>query len=260
MRALAYKKFPEREGLIFIPSHLRVVHVFSEPALLDRTAWQNLVFACPNEGPNRVVDIMIMLDMSFTLQVVKADLARLGILTPELRRKCDTHKDKVNAPPGDLLKWSHLMTDSEMAKMHLARALIMNPEVLVLQRPFRRFSEGQGERKRLMEAIHQHISSRGMCLDPSTVGRRRPRTVFFTAETKSQEEEADIIWTVNVDKSISMRLGSAAPALTAKLEEATPSAESTALVSSATNRSNGSFFWPCSSPSKRPTSQIPRPE
>lgn len=40
-----------------------------------------------------------------------------------------------NLPQGDDETWHESLTYSEKVKIHLARALIMNPEVLVLQRP-----------------------------------------------------------------------------------------------------------------------------
>jgi len=211
MRALAYKGFP-LSGLMFIPSHLRIVHVSEDPYVLDRSAWRNLTFACPDADPRRVVDILVLLDMSYTQQVVALDLQQQGLLTNELRRKCDINKNAADTlrEGDDIANWQERLSDSEIEKIHLARAFIMNPEVLVLQRPFRHFSEGQGERKRLMEAIRQHITCRGLGMDATTVGRRRPRTVFYTAEQKSEEDAADVIWEINdVDKSISMRLGTA---------------------------------------------------
>lgn len=37
--------FPQ-EGSIFIPSHLRVLHVTQEASILDTSPWQNLIFGC----------------------------------------------------------------------------------------------------------------------------------------------------------------------------------------------------------------------
>jgi ABC-type ATPase involved in cell division len=246
MRALAYKKFPSI-GMISIPSHLRVVHVSSEPCILDRSAWGNLTFACSTEDPSRVLDICHQLEMSFTQQVLKKDLERMGMLTPELCRKCDVNKTAADSllDHEDGTKWQHRLTDSEIAKIHLARAFVMNPEVLVLQRPFRRFSEGQGERRRLMDAIRNHINLRGLGLDPKTAGRRRPRTVFFTAEAKSQEEEADVVWTIMEDKSIAMRLGGQS-ASSSKKPVSNGVLDAMSLSSGTSGTSSVSaLFWPC---------------
>jgi len=243
MRALAYKIIPT-SGVMFLPSHLRVVHVSSEPVVLDRSAWQNLTFGCDNPDPKRVVDICLLLEMSFTQQVLSTDLERLDLLTPELARMCDTNKVPADTlhDHEDGTKWQHRLTDSECAKIHLARAFIMNPEILILNRPFRRFAEGQGERKRLMEAIRSHIRTRGLALDSKSIARRRPRTVFFTAETLSQAEEADIVWTIGEDKKINMRLGQSQ-------EEPKPRASDPAARSSV----GASLFWPCSSPANAKT-------
>lgn len=215
-----------------------MLHVSADPIILARSAWENLILACDEDHaePHRVVDILVYLEMSFVQQVVKSDLQQLGLLTPELSQKCDLNKIENDHLHGedDVLRWRSRLTDSEVAKIHLARAFIMNPEVLILQRPFRRFSEGKGERKRLMYAIQEHLAQRGLATGPTTVGRRRPRTVFFTSETQSQEEEADVVWTINPDRSISMRLGSRRKEVEAKQQESC-----SGLVSN-------SLFWPCS--------------
>jgi len=210
MRLLGYRGFPH-SGLVLIPSHLRTVHVSEQTYILDRSAWQNLTFPCPDADPQRVVEILEFLEMSYTEQVVAHDLNRLGLLTNELRQKCAKRRSLADSLPDDHdpSKWFLRLSDSETHKLHLARAFIMNPEVLVLQRPFRHFSEVEGEHGRVISAIHHHIASRGLCMPVSTACRRRPRTVFFTAETKTQEDVADVIWTIEEsDKSISMRLGS----------------------------------------------------
>jgi ABC-type uncharacterized transport system fused permease/ATPase subunit len=218
LRALAFKEFPS-DGIIFIPSHLRVIHVSLDPVILKRSAWQNLTFSCPDADPLRVVEILKLLGLKHTLQVVAKDLERLELLTDELKLHCEDEDSKCEhsaLPDGDDARhWQHRLTHSEIAKIHLVRAFIANPEVLILQRPYRQFSEIHeghhinGEREILKGAIYDHISHRGLFMPIETVTRRRPRTVFFTAESKAQEEESDVIWRLdhNTLRSMSMSLG-----------------------------------------------------
>lgn len=84
------------------------------------------------------------------------------------------------------------MSYTEQVRVHLARAFIMNPEVMVLQRPLCHF--GEHASKHMLEVIREHIQNRGLCLPEESRGRRRPRTVFFSNETVAQAAAADIIW------------------------------------------------------------------
>jgi len=74
--------------------------------------------------------------------------------------------------------WIDSMTITELQKLHLARAFVMNPEVLVLQRPVDDFC-GEGIRL-TTAAFRQHVDNRGFCQPEVDVSRRRPRTIFMT--------------------------------------------------------------------------------
>merc|ERR1719235_1783470 len=83
--------------------------------------------------------------------------------------------------------WLKRISFSEGAKMHLARALIMNPEVMVMQRPLIHFAKE--EKVKIMALLQEHVSNRGIGLPKEKVGLRRPRTVFLSmdeAELASQ--------------------------------------------------------------------------
>eukprot|EP00928_Gymnodinium_smaydae_P006106 TRINITY_DN12127_c0_g2_i4.p1 TRINITY_DN12127_c0_g2~~TRINITY_DN12127_c0_g2_i4.p1 ORF type:complete len:235 (-),score=26.38 TRINITY_DN12127_c0_g2_i4:24-728(-) len=93
------------------------------------------------------------------------------------------------------LEWHERLTYTEKVMMHLARAFIMNPEVMVLQRPLHHFNRDIGA---FMLKIHkEHVDNRGLCLPSAGMKRRRPRGVFFSPETKDQGAQADVIWQIN---------------------------------------------------------------
>jgi len=93
--------------------------------------------------------------------------------------------------------WYHKFDDLERAKIHLVRAFIMNPEVLVLHRPF--YASG-GRRSifsdLLLECLREHVENRGLCMPRESAHTRRLRTCFFTPESPSQANVADIIITL----------------------------------------------------------------
>jgi len=199
MRIIAHKFFPD-DGMIFIPTHLRVLHVSHDPFILKLSAWRNLTFGHTSESPERVKKILSMLDMKYTLDVVQEELTkypRLLIGEGTIGRTSETED----------YTWQQRACATELFKLHFARALIMNPEVLVLQHPFRKFNqEASGL---LMGVIKRNILERGLCLDghPGGIGRRRPRTAFFTASNANQEAEASVIWRISEDdRSITMEM------------------------------------------------------
>eukprot|EP00747_Dinoflagellata_sp_TGD_P106455 gnl/TRDRNA2_/TRDRNA2_169855_c4_seq6.p1 gnl/TRDRNA2_/TRDRNA2_169855_c4~~gnl/TRDRNA2_/TRDRNA2_169855_c4_seq6.p1 ORF type:complete len:168 (-),score=30.90 gnl/TRDRNA2_/TRDRNA2_169855_c4_seq6:109-573(-) len=88
--------------------------------------------------------------------------------------------------------WSDSLSYTERAKIHLSRALIMNPEVLALQRPLSHYDENTAIE--VFAAIQEHISGRGYKMPREGVLRRRPRTMFLSPSTRNELEWADQIW------------------------------------------------------------------
>merc|ERR1711924_581334 len=86
-------------------------------------------------------------------------------------------------------------TYTERVKIHLARAFIMNPEVMALQRPLYHFAKNTAEE--MLKLIKKYVDNRGLCLPEDTVHKRCPRTVFFSPETKEQAKMADVVWQID---------------------------------------------------------------
>ena len=58
------------------------------------------------------------------------------------------------------------------AKIHIARALIMNPEIMVMQRPCSHFDE-VADARNMMHHIKDHALSRGLQLPKDRAHKRR---------------------------------------------------------------------------------------
>eukprot|EP00439_Symbiodinium_sp_Y106_P027438 s439_g3.t1 len=193
LRLLGHVVFPQ-EGMIFIPSHLRVLHVTQEALVMNLSPWRNLVFGCPNPRTvdvERVRTILERMQMKATLKLISSDMAR--------------HSQRESAEAHDLSKtsgesWLSSINYTEKVKLHLARAFIMNPEVMVLQRPLHHYDANTA--KIVLDLLKAHVNERGLGLPEESVGRRRPRTVFFTAEEHSQAQRADVIWRIQDDGSV----------------------------------------------------------
>jgi len=218
------------QGIIYVPTHLRVLHVSQEPVLLALSALQNLTFGGVNSrdmNPARIRKILKRLDMKFLESAVETDLQLWerrntreatqdsSVLTldsdEELNGEGEDEIDEISsgttitthrsrsegvieeADGGKV--WFEKLTHTEMFKVHLARALIMNPEVIVYHRPLSHFSTEKS--KLMLGALREHVDNRGLVLPGESRYRRRPRTAFFVPENVDQAKVADVLWQVN---------------------------------------------------------------
>ena len=84
----------------------------------------------------------------------------------------------------------------KQVKVHIARAFILNPEVMVLQRPLHHFEATAAEL--ILSVLKKHVAERGLAMPQGNAKRhRRPRTVFFSPETVAQARQADVIWQIS---------------------------------------------------------------
>lgn len=173
LRLLGHVVFPQ-EGSIFIPSHLRVLHVTQEALMLNSSPWLNLLFGCPNKRQvdgERVRHILELMEMHHTLELIEDDLAK------HLKHEAEEEQPGTYEEAG---AWLDLLTYTEKVKMHLARALIMNPEVLVLQRPLHHYDYETS--RVVMGVLRRHVEEKGLGLPEEGREHRRPRTCCLVCE------------------------------------------------------------------------------
>jgi len=209
---LGHMIFPH-EGQIFIPSHLRILHVTQEAYLLNLSPWRNLIFGCANAhsvDPERVRTILTKLEMSATLEMIEPDLQKQATLRESTKSVVaegsedeeseDEEEIDMSKSQDDNESWSEALTYSEKVKIHLARALIMNPEVLVLQRPLHHYDNLNADK--VLEVLQTHVNERGLALPEKGRRHRRPRTCFLSVERPEHAEKADVVWTINKDGQV----------------------------------------------------------
>jgi len=206
------------KGNIFIPPHLRILFVSQEPSIvLDLTLWENLTMGCPDGiDPGLVTSILQEMELDSTLTALEYFRDGLGTETTnslpgesssrdlllgdsegkgggKLGQKEQEQADAKKRK--ELAQWFDKLNYTEKAKLHLARGLIMNPELMIMHRPLYHFDDAMG--KKLMKLIKQHHNNRGLCMPTTTMHRRRPRTVFMTVDNEWEENVADVIWRLN---------------------------------------------------------------
>jgi len=204
LRLIAHELFPTK-GKVFIPTHLRILHVTQESLILNMGLLDNLNFGVGSrfEGLTRVKEILKLLSIPQKLiDQVHRDLGNdeeisIGIGSDddtEAQSNCcgATAEETADGEPDTA--WMSNISYTERAKIHLARAFIMNPEVLILQRPLLHYSGTAQDN--ICKLIREHVSNRGYGLDPATKSMRRPRTVFVSVESGEDAKEinADMTW------------------------------------------------------------------
>jgi ABC-type sulfate/molybdate transport systems ATPase subunit len=150
-------------GNYFIPPQLRVCFVVQTPVFFSHaTLLDTLAFGLT--GPQR--------DDPDLKRRVKLICAEVGV-----HEEIMTHLDSSQARD-----WGMCLSMAQLKKIHLARAFIANPEVLVLDRPTAALDAKA--LAKLCELLQRYVQNRGLVDDGSDANDhlQRPRTVVFTTE------------------------------------------------------------------------------
>lgn len=159
-------------GSLLIPSHLRMLHVSSEPLFIQGTFVSNLSFGVPANDPDAEV------------QRIKSICASLGL----------DDIDKLIASD-EVLPWADVLSHTQRHLFHLARALIANPEVLCVHKPTSAFDDKAAET--IMAVLRDFVQCKGLQQDPNTVHLRRPRTCIFTTADFPGVTASDVVFKVD---------------------------------------------------------------
>merc|ERR1719326_1934055 len=147
--------------------------------------------------------------MKGTLELIKKDLQAIGRL-----EEMDEELDHTFRPghkatnPADELQgchygidasdtWHHALCNSERSNFALARALITNPEVLILQRPLSALEPD--DKTRVLEALAENVSNHGYKLPSAGVRYRRPRTLFVSSSSYLELNFCSSIWLLDLE-------------------------------------------------------------
>lgn len=218
-------------GFLFMPQHLRCLHVGQEPILLSLSLLDNLTFGgTPSGTPGRLGKILKGLKMPEVVKLLEDEMAASREKAASKTKKKPQHNEvgtpakQVHAAKQkkagntalnkmlpddegvesddeegdddddtDFGGWHERITYTDKVKIHLARALIVNPEVLVMQRPLYHFNKDTGAQ--IQSILKTFVERRGYMLPAGEEEeKRRPRTCFFVPEDVDQASKADKVW------------------------------------------------------------------
>lgn len=176
-------------GQLFMPSHLRVIHVPMEIFFFKATLFENLTFACC--GTHDDVNIVDASDgrMDRVLTICK----RLGF-PEDILQLIETGRD------GPVMQWSEMLAHSHKALLQFARAVITNPEFMCVHKPIMTYTEGIAGA--VLAMLREFCEHKGVEQDEASRHTRRPRTCVITASKVRAVDSADHIWLVSRSKGI----------------------------------------------------------
>eukprot|EP00746_Dinoflagellata_sp_MGD_P061519 gnl/MRDRNA2_/MRDRNA2_26018_c0_seq1.p1 gnl/MRDRNA2_/MRDRNA2_26018_c0~~gnl/MRDRNA2_/MRDRNA2_26018_c0_seq1.p1 ORF type:complete len:259 (-),score=34.80 gnl/MRDRNA2_/MRDRNA2_26018_c0_seq1:510-1247(-) len=158
------------DGEIHVPPHLRVFHVSPDALFIEGSLMKNLTLGClstedSDAKPARVIQIC----------------RSIGLREKAVEMIHSTEERN----------WSEVLSASDRQVVHLARALIANPEVLVIHKPTLMFDEQTA--RLVFKALRVYVDEQGIEQDPSRRMFRRPRTCICTITRPQGIEIADKI-------------------------------------------------------------------
>lgn len=186
-------------GQVLLPPHLRVVHVSSMPSFVKSMGlYANIVFGVhPSPdytvyaNPDRVGRILKRLSLHQSwlydaiLEESEDHVPHLSLEEEETEYEEDhylgSHEEEEPEELPEEAPWYEKMSRSEAKRLHLARAFIANPEVMVLHNPLGDLDENLAQD--VAQMLRDFVDHRGLELDDKAFPwhRRRRRTAFFSA-------------------------------------------------------------------------------
>lgn len=169
-------------GSLFVPSHLRVLHVMSEPLFFRGTMLYNLTFGCLAEDDANTERVQKLLDR---LRIPK-----------EIHLNSETKWD-----------WNHVLTMTQCHKLNMIRALVANPHLLCVHKPTLVYDEDIS--KIVISLLREFVRGRGVYQDERLIEQRRPRTCVFTSSKQIATDAADVIYRVHSSRVERLQKGDA---------------------------------------------------
>jgi len=210
------------KGTVFLPEHVRSLNVAYQPIVLDdRCLLDNVCFGsrlleegfeesiqkricriCKRVGFNEKLLARLDNDIKEKVEESKKRKTRKDEDEEEEEEK---EEDQVDD------NWCAQLSNSEKRRIHLARAFIFDPEVMVMHKPLNDLDKA--EVQSVLDILREVVSNRGLENDKDALYTRTPRSLFVSVGEIGQSSEelakaADIVWKLPGDGKLLVSPGS----------------------------------------------------
>jgi ABC-type Fe3+/spermidine/putrescine transport system ATPase subunit len=112
------------------------------------------------------------------------------------QKQAPVKKVEVTVSPSKLFE---SMSHTELRKVHLIRAIVFNPELLLMNRPIDTYEAH--EASRVSSILREFVDLRGVDFNVEEAAVQRPHTVFMTSVEDRERAEAaadiaDVVWSL----------------------------------------------------------------
>jgi len=158
------------QGYLFVPQHLRVLHISKDPLFFVGSLLDNLVYGVPAGDKDSKIERV--------MNICKG----LNILPETLALISEDKKTRI-------AHWNEELSRSDRQLLNIARGLVANPEVLCVHKP----SMGLGPNTIpiVLGALRDYVAHRGIHQDHDRYFFRRPRTCVYSLSTEADLQYAD---------------------------------------------------------------------
>lgn len=193
------------KGTIMIPSHLRVLHVTRVPVFLRASLLSNLCLGLARHASidlDHIKGIMKLCGVSELIKALDDEIASEHgnakggkLFNEEIKYSDESHHGHT---------WQKSLTQSQQVRLHIARALIANPNVIIMHHSLDGLHGDSA--LEILAVLRTHVNERGLCLPKiADINKRRPRNVFYTTESADQAMKADMILEMDPESKSVMR-------------------------------------------------------
>lgn len=163
---------PEK-GEVFVPPHLRVLHVSQEASFLNAPLLENLNLGVEPGHPDGAQERVLAICSRLQLPAKVLGLADASVVAGN---------------------WAERLSLTQRVRLSLARALVANPEVLVVHKPTLPFDEKHSLSTILL--LREFVDRRGILQDEAQRHLRHPRTCVITLSRTQGIQHADRVFLV----------------------------------------------------------------
>jgi len=184
------------KGIVFLPEHLRSLNVSHDPIVFDskdllenicfgsRVLDEDASFENDEDAQNRLRKLCQRIGCDKKLMVrLDEDITKRTEASKKKRKskKADvpvTEEEEEDGEEVDHDHWCVHLSLSEKARIHLVRAFVYDPEIMVLHKPLNGLD--QAEVTSTIALLREHVDNRGLENDPSLLNMRTPRSLFVS--------------------------------------------------------------------------------
>lgn len=177
MKILGSQIIPD-SGDLLIPPHLRALHISPNPTFFSDSLMSNMTYGVAKD------------DKDGSIERVTA-ICRMLLVSDKVLKYLDPNDPDMFNVKAD---WGDILSQTQRTLVSLARALIANPEILVIHKPTVVLDDATTQNT--FKCLRKFVREKGVCMDRAMYASRRPRTCVITTARPTGVAAADHVFRV----------------------------------------------------------------